>query len=37
MKKRLLCLTALFLLLGSLPGCQKKEIRPGDVEGFDQG
>ncbi len=37
MKKRLLCLTTLFLLLGSLTGCQKKEIRPGDVEGFDQG
>ena len=37
MKKRLLCLTTLFLLLGSLAGCQKKEIRPGDVEGFDQG
>ena len=37
MRKRILCLAGMFLALGCLAGCQKKEVRPGDVPGYDQG
>ena len=37
MKKRLLCLACVLAALGTLAGCQKKEVRPGDVEGYDPG
>ena len=30
-------LLAALLVVGSLMGCQKKEIHPGDVKGFDEG
>lgn len=37
MRKRILCLAGMFLALGCLAGCRKKEVRPGDVPGYDQG
>ncbi len=37
MRKGLLYLAGLFLALGCLTGCRKKEVRPGDVAGYDQG
>lgn len=37
MKKKLLCAASLLLAAGCLTGCQKKEVKPGDVAGFDQG
>ncbi len=37
MKKKMLCAAAVILAAGCLTGCQKKEVKPGDVAGFDQG
>ena len=37
MRKRLLCLAGVLFALGSLTGCQKKDVRPGDIAGYDEG
>ncbi|MCF2682052.1 ABC transporter substrate-binding protein [Faecalicatena contorta] len=37
MKKKWLFLTAALITAGVLCGCQKKEVNPGDVEGYDEG
>ena len=37
MRKRLLCLAGVLFALGSLAGCQKKDVRPGDIAGYDEG
>lgn len=37
MKKRLLGITALFVVICCLVGCQKKDPSPGELEGFDPG
>lgn len=37
MKKKWLFLTAALITAGVLGGCQKKEVNPGDVEGYDEG
>jgi len=37
MKKKLLCAVSVLLAVGCLTGCQKKEVKPGDVAGYDQG
>lgn len=37
MKKRLLCLAGALLAAGCLTGCQKKQVRPGEVAGYDEG
>ena len=37
MKKRLLCLAGALLAAGCLTGCQKKQVRPGEIAGYDEG
>lgn len=37
MKKKFLCLAGILLAAGCMSGCQKKEVSPGDIAGFDQG
>ncbi|MCI8731603.1 MAG: sugar ABC transporter substrate-binding protein [Lachnospiraceae bacterium] len=37
MKRRLMCLAGILLAAGCLTGCQKKQISPGDIAGYDQG
>lgn len=37
MKKKFLCLAGILLAASCLSGCQKKEVNPGDVAGYDQG
>ena len=37
MKKKTLILLAGLVVAVSLTGCQKKEVKPGDVEGYDEG
>ena len=37
MKKGFAVAAAMLLAAGSLAGCQKKQVQPGDVAGFDPG
>ena len=37
MKKKFLCLAGILLAASCLSGCQKKEVNPGDVAGYDPG
>lgn len=37
MKKRLLCLAGALLMAGCLTGCQKKQVSPGEMAGYDAG
>lgn len=37
MKKRLLCLAGALLMAGCLTGCQKKQVSPGEMAGYDEG
>lgn len=37
MRRRFLCLACAFLTIASLTGCQKKDPKPGEVTGYDEG